>query len=520
MLHRLTLHQGAVMGLAFSSSGNLLATLGGKDDRQIVIWDVSSGTPLTSTVAHKETIYTIRFSPFSETSLVTAGVGHVKKWVFDPKDKKLSGESVAFGPLIRTFTTLSWTKDSELCYAGTSSGDVLEVDMARMKQRRIGPAKVLLPGGITCARFIPGGGDLVVGTREGDLVRICISSSSFRVICQSRIPGAGAITSMSFTQDGSHFFVGTKNSCVYWVHVETLKHEIRSTCHGGGGSVTSLAFPGGVSEIFASAAGSEVRVWNACTKNELVAITVPGTECLCVIFAADCKSILTGWNDGKIRSFTPQSGKLLFAIQDAHKDGVTAIAGFTDSTRIISGGQNGEVRVWRISPTYQQLESSLKEHRLKVTGLCIRSSDNERALSCSADGTCIVWDLVKRIRLIAVSEKTAFRSVAYHPDFSQFITISSDRRIIYWDATDGEPLRNIETEQGEQTVIVMCGDNNFCVAGTDKCMRMFDYDLGEIVAETVPGAMAGAVTAAAIAPDKKTIVTGGKDGGIYFWTFE
>ena len=32
----------------------------------------------------------------------------------------------------------------------------------------------------------------------------------------------------------------------------------------------------------------------------------------------DGKLIVTGWNDGKIRGFLPQSGKLKFEINNAH----------------------------------------------------------------------------------------------------------------------------------------------------------------------------------------------------------
>lgn len=62
----------------------------------------------------------------------------------------------------------------------------------------------------------------------------------------------------------------------------------------------------------------------------------------------DGKSIISGWNDGKIRAFLPQSGKLLYAITDAHILGVSAITTTSDCSRIISGGSEGEVRVWKI----------------------------------------------------------------------------------------------------------------------------------------------------------------------------
>ncbi len=56
----------------------------------------------------------------------------------------------------------------------------------------------------------------------------------------------------------------------------------------------------------------------------------------------DGKSIISGWSDGKIRAFGPQSGKLLYTINDAHQKAVTAIAATSDSARILSGGAEGK----------------------------------------------------------------------------------------------------------------------------------------------------------------------------------
>jgi WD40 repeat protein len=42
------------------------------------------------------------------------------------------------------------------------------------------------------------------------------------------------------------------------------------------------------------------------------------THASCIEFTADGKSIVTGWTDGKVRAFTPQTGKLLYIVQQAH----------------------------------------------------------------------------------------------------------------------------------------------------------------------------------------------------------
>ena len=57
----------------------------------------------------------------------------------------------------------------------------------------------------------------------------------------------------------------------------------------------------------------------------------------------DGKAIISGWSDGKVRAFGPQSGKLLYAINDAHHKAVTALAVTPDPGRILTGGEEGEL---------------------------------------------------------------------------------------------------------------------------------------------------------------------------------
>ena len=61
---------------------------------------------------------------------------------------------------------------------------------------------------------------------------------------------------------------------------------------------------------------------------------VPKLECFCVQFMNDGKSIISGWNDGTIRAFYPQSGKPMYVINDAHNHGVTALAATSDSQKL------------------------------------------------------------------------------------------------------------------------------------------------------------------------------------------
>ncbi|KAG8544455.1 hypothetical protein GDO81_022466, partial [Engystomops pustulosus] len=100
----------------------------------------------------------------------------------------------------------------------------------------------------------------------------------------------------------------------------------------------------------------------------------------------------SGWNDGKIRAFTPESGRLMYQIENAHTNGVTAIAATSDCRRIVSGGGDGRVRLWEIGKESQRLVESMKEHKSAVS--CIKlKSNNCECVTASSDGTCIIWDL-------------------------------------------------------------------------------------------------------------------------------
>jgi cilia- and flagella-associated protein 52 len=103
---------------------------------------------------------------------------------------------------------------------------------------------------------------------------------------------------------------------------------LRNTCHFE--RINDIAFPHNYSDVYATCSMTDIRIWNAKNRQELLRIQVPNLECHCVTFMNDGKSIISGWNDGKIRAFLPQSGKLMYVISDAHIHGVTAITTTSD----------------------------------------------------------------------------------------------------------------------------------------------------------------------------------------------
>jgi cilia- and flagella-associated protein 52 len=316
-------------------------------------------------------------------------------------------------------------------------------------------------------------GDIMIGAGDGSIAKI--NMSNFKIKACNQV--LGGVTSLSLTADSTHMFVGTSQSNIYWCDTDKLVPELRSTCHNS--KINHIAFPYNYSDVFATCSFQEIRIWNAKSRQELLRIQVPNLDCFSVQFMEDGKSILSGWSDGKIRSFFPQSGKLMYVINDAHTHGVTALITSHDSQKIVSGGMEGEIRVWKVGKQTQTMEASLKEHRGRVNDIQI-TIENDKAVSASSDGSCIIWDLKSFTRVICLFEPTMFKQVLFFPDQTQLLTTGSDKKISYWDNFDGQTIRSIDgADDGEINCLAIQNEGIFFASGgEDKLIRMWKYDEG------------------------------------------
>lgn len=509
IVHKLVLHKGKVQDLAFSPRENYLATLGGRDDNKLIIWDVETGEAICGSSAANDTANTIEFFNNRDDMLVTGGNYNLRVWNFDLPNRKIRPHDCHLGQLKRVITSISIDSNDEFMYCGSKTGDLLQVSLGPKLFKASGPKKRPFSLGITCT-LLTRKGNMIVGCGDGTVALML--KDNFKIVRRTKFQGG--ITSLALNSAGDHFFVGTGKCNIYLVHIGSFEHELRNTCHFA--RINDIAFPHNYSELFATCSKSDIRVWQSKNRNELLRIQVPNLECLCVCFARDGKSIISGWDDGKIRAFRPQTGKLMYAINDAHRNGVTAITTTADCKRIISGGQGGQVRVWAIGRQTQKMIASMKEHKGAVN--CVRvNEDDTECVSASADGSCIVWNLERFVRNSCLFASTQFKSILYHPDQSQLLTTGTDRKLTYWDVVDGNPIRIID---GSQTDTINClsitnDGTKFVSGGGEKLVKVWGYDEGFCYVHGV--GHSGVITQSAISPDQQTIITVDDEGAIFLW---
>lgn len=528
-LHILKQHLGRVQDLSFSPNDRYLCSLGGRDDNALIIWEAETGESICGAPSALDSGKCCRWLNNRNDRVISAGNYHIRVWQIDFSLPKIHPMEVKMGSVRRVFLSLSIDQNDHIAYLGTSTGDVVKISIDRNEILSYKDPDTTVPQmlGITKDKFSKGASvvqcvvnpatgntNVLIGAGDGTLIFI---NPNLNKVAGYKTQLMGGITSISLHPSGKRFAVGTDQSNRYEVSFDLIESDLKTSCHVG--TINDIAFPEGCPDLIVTSSIGDIRIWNTKAKQEILRIQVPNLECLCSLVTPSGSTILSGWDDGKIRAFYPESGRMKFVIPDAHSEKVTALAVADNDARspwrIVSGGAEGRVRVWNVTSSHQSMIISLKEHRGPIN--CIKiNQDSTQCISASSDGSCIIWDLEKYVRITALFESTVFESVLFHPDESQILTCGSNHKISYWDSSDGEAIRVIEGGNDMMSCLDILSSGEFFVSGSkDKVIKVWHYDDGLPVA--IGRGHSGRVNAVKISPDEQMIVSVGSSGEIIFW---
>jgi len=531
-----SLHKVRVEALSFSCNDKYLVSLGGQDDGSVVVWSLESCEAVcgaSAAIASAGNATVVACAKQNENQFVTAGDLTLRVWTLDLENRKIRPVECQMGLFKRCIKCVEISPDDTYFYGGTTSGDLLKINMQTCKLINCGPEKEKFTRGVTDIKMLSNG-NLVVANGAGHVSLVkSTNHKKYNRIREFQVDtnqcGSCSISSVALRGNGREIFVGTTQAEIYKLGLSgneaaqgdqaKWSGEMVVSCHHN--KVHDIAFYQGTSDLFATCGAEDIRVWDAKRYRELLRIRKDNLICNAIEFSPDGHSIVSAWNDNKIRAFQPQSGKEMYEINNAHNLGVTALAITPSSRRIVSGGGEGQVRVWDLTltiPYSQELRETMKEHKSQVSCIKVKSNGLE-CVSSSEDGTVIIWDLERFVRLQMVMANTLFECVCYHPEEYQILTSGTDRKVVYWETYDGSQIRELDgSESGGINGLDIDRNGKFFVTGgVDTILNVWDYQAGEVMFKGV--GHADAITKVKIAPNGKFIVSVSSDGGIIAWTY-
>jgi WD40 repeat protein len=227
----------------------------------------------------------------------------------------------------------------------------------------------------------------------------------------------------------------------------------------------------------------------------------------------------TGRERKVIHLFDPATGRQLRTL--TARGEVLALAFTPDGKGLLVGGGGGA--------EYVRVEDGVSvgdrvSHVGTVLAVAV-SADGKRLCTGSDDGTARVWDAVTAKQLTEGKVEGMVLAVAFTPDGKRVVTAAGDpehpkrgnqgeARI--WDAATGEPVGDPLTHAGAVSAVAVSPNGKLILTGSeDGTARVWDADTGKPVGE--PLKHGKPLQSVAFHPTGESFLTAGEDGTARLW---
>jgi WD40 repeat protein len=284
--------------------------------------------------------------------------------------------------------------------------------------------------------------------------------------------------------------------------------------------ITSVAWsPDG--SVIASGSGWEggpILLWDAASGKSLGALEGHTSWIGDLVFSTDGLRLYSASGDQTIRIWDIGQRRCLATLRGSSLDvvglaqipalgtDVSAVAYSPDGTLLVSGSENGRIRVW--SCAERHLLRELDSHKKSICWLQFRA-DGRRLLSVHAKGQAIWWDTLtwQDVRTFAVGDQT-FSAGAVSPD-GRLLAFGTETGAVRWfNAETGEQLAMITGgDRLTAQVAFSCDDSLVASTSPYGTVALWDPSSFKLVAK-LDGHILGAF-GAAFSPDGRRVASGG-----------
>ena len=209
-------------------------------------------------------------------------------------------------------------------------------------------------------------------------------------------------------------------------------------------------------------------------------------EVTCGLFTSDGKTIASGGEDGSVRLWAPKTGqcKHVFSntgaggatVMEGHDNIVTCIAGNDEGDLVVSGGMDGQVRLFLVpkkkmlqkfthslptksadmppppptgdenSANFDPSDDVQEEQEMLVQGVeCvgISSKDWKYVASGGMDKTLKIWDITTGTCRCVCQHEDSVVALKWHASLPVVVTACLDKVVRIWDARSGVCVKEL-----------------------------------------------------------------------------
>ena len=227
-------------------------------------------------------------------------------------------------------------------------------------------------------------------------------------------------------------------------------------------------------------------------------------------FSPDGKRVVTGGDDGLVKIWDAADGRELLSFRG--RGGISGIAFSPDGRRVATANPDKTATLWNASTGEEALSFHGHEHSY-VTSVAF-SADGARLATASLDRTARMWDVATGREVRAFHGHTGgVWSVAFSPDGMRLVTASDDATARVWNCGDGRELLKL-TGHGRSVVSATfsADGKRLATSSSDRTAKVWDAESGQ---ELLTVRDESSMTWVAFSPDGISLATAGRSAKVW-----
>jgi WD40 repeat protein len=286
--------------------------------------------------------------------------------------------------------------------------------------------------------------------------------------------------------------------------------------------VYAVAFSPKGTQIASGGYDKVLRLWDAASGQLVRSFSGHSWRISSVAFSPDGKRLLSGSGDKTLKLWDVASGQLLRTME-GHKDQVDSVAFSPDGTRILSSGWDRQLKLWDVATG--EVVRSTSGHSFRDSAIAVSPSGLE--VVSGFDESALLWDPTtgRELRTFSGHSRSTtghtqgVTALAFSPDGRAVLSGSWDRTLKLWDVATSQPILTVQAHAGGISSVAFSSDGTRLLSAShDGTIKLWDKTSGALL-RTFRGHF-GAVHSATFSPNGRYIVSAGADGTIKIWDTE